>query len=119
MSDPSNPDASDAASLATALQLSKRLEAVDVPQFKDTVGWVAYRSGDYRTALLNLEAAAEKLPDLALVKYHLAMTYAALKRTADARAQFAKAEALITDDDPLKAKIAAAVTALPADNSGG
>jgi tetratricopeptide (TPR) repeat protein len=110
---------SDAASLDRASQLSRRLAAIDVPQFKDTLGWVAYRTGDYRTALLNLEAAAEKLPGLALVKYHLAMTYAALKRTADARAEFAKAEALIAGDDPLRQKITEAVAALPAANSGG
>lgn len=106
----------DPASLEQALQLSKRLESVDVPQFKDTLGWVAYRGGDYAAALRNLEAAAEKLPDLALVHYHLAMTYAALKRVADARARFALAEAKLTGDDPLKEKITAAVAALPAGN---
>ena len=107
---------SDAASLENASQLTKRLQSLDVPQFKDTVGWVAYRNGDFRTALLNLEAAAEKLPTLAIAQYHLAMTYAALKRNADARAQFAKTEGLAGGDDALKEKIKAAVSALPAGN---
>lgn len=107
---------SDAADLQRATQLSRRLTSLDVPQFKDTVGWVAYRSGDYRTALLNLEAAAKELPDLALVKFHLAMTYLALKRTTDAKEQLAKAEALLKDGDALKEKINAAVATLPASN---
>jgi tetratricopeptide (TPR) repeat protein len=106
----------DAASLDKARQLSQRLETADVPQFKDTVGWVAYRKGDYRAALLNLEAAVAKLPGNALVRYHLAMTYGALKRNTDAKDQFAKAEALLKDDDPLKEKIRAAVTSLGASN---
>lgn len=106
----------DPASLDQALQLSKRLESVDVPQFKDTVGWVAYRGGDYAAALRNLEAAVEKLPDLALVHYHLAMTYLALKRPADARARFALAEAKLTGGDPLKEKIIAALASVPAGN---
>jgi tetratricopeptide (TPR) repeat protein len=109
-------DRTDAASIERAHQLSQRLKALDVPQFKDTVGWVAYRHGDYRTALLNLEVAAEKLPDLALIKYHLATTYVALKRIADAKEQFAKADALLKDGDPLKEKIRAAAASLAASN---
>ena len=106
----------DAESLERAHQLAQRLDAIDVPQFKDTLGWVAYRRGDYRTALFNLEQAAEKLPDLALVKYHLAMTYVALKRNADAKDQFAKADALLKADDPLKEKVRTALASLEASN---
>ena len=106
----------DAESLERAYQLAQRLEAIDVPQFKDTLGWVAYRRGDYRNALLNLEQAAEKLPDLAIVKYHLAMTYVALKRNADAKDQFAKTDALLKADDPLKEKIRTALAGLEASN---
>lgn len=106
----------DTESLERAYQLAQRLEAIDVPQFKDTLGWVAYRKGDYRTALLNLEQAAEKLPGLALVKYHLAMTYGALKRNADAKDQLSKADALLKPDDPLKEKIHTALAGLEASN---
>jgi tetratricopeptide (TPR) repeat protein len=106
----------DPENLERAYQLTQRLVAIDSPYFKDTVGWVAYRRGDNRTALLNLEQAAEKLPTLALVKYHLAMTYVALKRTADARAQFAKTGALLKPNDPLQEKIRLAVASLDASN---
>ena len=106
----------DPESLERAHQLAQRLEAIDVPQFKDTLGWVAYRRGDYRAALLNLEQAAEKLPGLALVKYHLAMTYAALKRNADARDQLTKTDALLKADDPLKEKVRTALAGLAASN---
>ncbi|HUQ38257.1 MAG TPA: tetratricopeptide repeat protein [Aestuariivirga sp.] len=106
----------DPQSLERAHQLAQRLEAVDIPSFKDTVGWVAFRKGDYRNALLNLEQAAEKLPDIALIKYHLAMTYLALKRNSDAKDQLAKAEALLKGDDPLKEKIRVAFASLNASN---
>ena len=106
----------DPESLERAHQLAQRLEAIDVPQFKDTLGWVAYRRGDYRAALLNLEQAAEKLPGLALVKYHLAMTYAALKRNADARDQLTKTDSLLKADDPLKEKVRTALASLAASN---
>jgi tetratricopeptide (TPR) repeat protein len=106
----------DTESLERAYQLAQRLDSINVPQFKDTLGWVAYRKGDYRTALLNLEQAAEKLPGLALVKYHLAMTYVALKRIADAKDQFSKADALLKADDPLKEKIRTALASLEAGN---
>lgn len=102
----------DAASLSRSLQLSKRLAAIDVPQFMDTMGWVAYRNGDYRAALTNLETASEKLPDMALVKYHLAMTYMALKRKPDAKTEFTKALSLLKDSDPLHEKIRVAMASL-------
>ncbi|MDP1699422.1 MAG: tetratricopeptide repeat protein [Aestuariivirga sp.] len=106
----------DTESLERAYQLAQRLDSIDVPQFKDTLGWVAYRKGDYRTALLNLEQAAEKLPGLALVKYHLAMTYVALKRNADAKAQLTKTEALLKDDALLKEKVRKALADLDSGN---
>lgn len=107
----------DKASLDKARMLSQRLASVDVPQFKDTVGWISYQTGDYRTALLNLEQAVEKLPNLALARYHLALTYIALKRHNDAREQLQKAgEVLNAADNALKQKIAQAMVALPANN---
>ena len=106
----------DTESLERAYQLAQRLQAIDLPQFKDTLGWVAYRRGDYRTALSNLEQAAEKLPGLALVKYHLAMTYVALKRKADAKDQLTKADALLKDDDLLKEKVRKALADLDSGN---
>jgi tetratricopeptide (TPR) repeat protein len=104
----------DEESLNRAYVLSQRLESMEVPQFLDTMGWIAYRKGDLRTALMKLEKAAEQLPKMALVHYHLAQTYEALKRGADAKARYETAAALLTDGDPLKEKILKAVAAIQA-----
>jgi len=99
---------SDADSLERAQTVARVLEAVDVPQFQDTLGWIAYRRGEYRNAASRLEQAAAKLPKNALVRYHLGMTYAALKRPEDARKEFAEATANASNDKALLDKIAAA-----------
>jgi cellulose synthase operon protein C len=78
----------DKASLDQAEALSASLQQTPVPQFKDTLGWVEYREGDYKAALPLLEAAAEALPTSGLVHYHLGMTYAALNQPGNASKQF-------------------------------
>ena len=57
----------DKASLAEAGSLAALLKNTDVPQFKDTLGWVDYLQGDYSAAVSLLEAAATKLPNNALI----------------------------------------------------
>lgn len=99
----------DEESLQKASNLARRLEAVDVPQFKDTVGWVAYRKGEYRKALSNLEAASEKLPDMGIIRYHLGLTYVALERPEDAKKELAKADELLPENDSLDAKVKEAI----------
>jgi tetratricopeptide (TPR) repeat protein len=76
----------DEESLDRAWQMSRRLRNAELPAFRDTYGWIAYRRGDYDEALPHLEAAAAALENEPLVTYHLGMTYAALGRTEDARA---------------------------------
>ena len=49
----------------------------EVPQFKDTLGWAQYRQGDFKSAIELLEEAQQALPNLALVRYHLGMSYLA------------------------------------------
>jgi len=78
-------------SLARAHAVAQRLRGLDVPQFQDTYGWIAYRRGQYTEALSHLEPAAAELSDNALVLYHLGMTYAALDRSADAREMLERA----------------------------
>lgn len=95
----------DEASLERAYQLAMRLRDVDMPHFKDTLGWVHYRRGEYGAAADYLESAVEGLPDHATVRYHLARTYAALERHDDAEAQFARAAELVGVDDPLAERI--------------
>lgn len=107
----------DETSLARAGELTFLLKSTDLPQFKDTLGWVAYRRGNYQAALGYLKEAAEKLPNLGLVRYHLGMTHIALKQSKEAKAELDKALELTKADDPLKGKIQAALGNLPAEGS--
>jgi tetratricopeptide (TPR) repeat protein len=65
----------DKASLEKAQSLAASLRKSQIPQFKDTLGWVSYRQGDYRNAVSLMEEAAAALPDQASVRYHLGMGY--------------------------------------------
>lgn len=103
----------DEASLARANELAFLLKSTDLPQFKDTLGWVAYRRGNYQEALAYLKEAIEKLPDLNLVRYHLGMTHKALGQTEEAAAEFGKALELSKDDDPIRAKVQTEINNLP------
>ncbi len=104
----------DPESMTRAQALARRLEAVEVPQFKDTVGWIAYLKGDYRTALVNLQVAKDKLPEVAVVRYHFGMALAAVKRTEDAKFELEKANSLVGPNDPIGAKIEDAIKKLAA-----
>ena len=90
----------DEESLARAHAVAQRLRGLEVPEFQDTYGWIAYRRGQYAEALRHLEPAAAALSENALVQYHLGMTYAALDRPEDARATLERALEL-ADDSPL------------------
>jgi tetratricopeptide (TPR) repeat protein len=96
--------------LARAAAIAARLRGSDVPQFQDTLGWIAYRRGNYPEALSYLESAARELPDDALTHFHLGMTFAALGRTMDARA--ALTQALKLGEDTGLAQVDAARDAL-------
>ena len=74
----------DKSSLERASSLAASLQQSQVPQFKDTLGWVNYRRGDYKAAIQLLEQAAVALPDLAMIHYHLGMSYAAMGQNAKA-----------------------------------
>lgn len=87
----------DAASIARAATIAKRLRELDVPPFQDTYGWIAYRQGNYEEARSYLEPAAAGLPDDPLVQYHLGMVYAGLGDTAKAREQLTRALDLAGD----------------------
>lgn len=74
-----------------ALEIASVLERSNVPQFKDTLGWIYYRLGRYEEAVPYLEDAAAGLPNLAVVRYHLGMTYKALNRPAAAMQELERA----------------------------
>ena len=72
---------SDAQSLDRALEIASRFQQTDIPQYQDTLGWIYYLKGDYPKALTLLKSAAEKLPKMTAVQYHLGMAYKALGET--------------------------------------
>lgn len=84
----------DAASLARAEAISRRLRGQDTPAFQDTYGWIAFLTGNTYGAIAHLEPAAKGLPDDALTQYHLGKLYQSMDRAVDAVAQYDKALAL-------------------------
>lgn len=103
----------DNASLEQAKSLVTVLKQADVPQFKDTLGWVAYRTGDYANAVKLLEAAAEKLPKVGLISYHLGMSYLASGEQEKGLKELEKAGQLAGRNKALKAKVDAAIKEHP------
>ena len=99
----------DKASMDRAKSIALLLKNSQIPQFKDTLGWVSYQSGDYETAASLLEDAVSKMPNVALVRYHLGMTYMAAGQGEKAAEQFKKARDLAPNDPDLKVKIDAAL----------
>jgi cellulose synthase operon protein C len=97
----------DKASLERAYSLAAVLRKSQVPNFKDTLGWIDYLRGDYKSATALLEEAATALSNRPIVLYHLGMSYIATGQVAKASEQFKKALALAPDSS-LQEKIAAA-----------
>jgi tetratricopeptide (TPR) repeat protein len=101
---------SDQASRERAMVVAAPLAKSQVPQFKDTLGWLYYQRGEYQNAVPLLEEAAASLPNNAWVKYHLGLTYAATGANEKATEQLQKALALEQNgDSSLKTKIQAAL----------
>jgi tetratricopeptide (TPR) repeat protein len=98
----------DKASLDRAMQLATMLQKSPLPQFKDTLGWVRYREGDYKAALPLLDDAATALPN-PLVHYHLGMAYLSIGQPAKASEQFKLALAQAPADRGLEEQIRAAL----------
>ena len=108
----------DKASLDRANSLALLLKNSQVPQFKDTIGWIDYRQGDFNGATALLETAATELPRVPMIHYHLGMTYLATGQDAKATEEFNKARQLAPYDVDLKNKIDAALKDRPAKPKG-
>lgn len=89
----------DEASIEKAHSIAVRFRDSTVPQFLDTLGWVYYRKGDYDDAVTLLKTAAEKLPNVELVHYHLGMAYKKIGRKELAIESLEKAITLAGDKE--------------------
>jgi cellulose synthase operon protein C len=98
----------DKASLERARSLAKVLQKSPIPQFKDTLGWIDYQSGENADAIRLLEEAVTSLPNRAVVHYHLGMAYIASNQLDKAAEQLNTALKQAPDAE-LTAKIQAAL----------
>jgi tetratricopeptide (TPR) repeat protein len=108
----------DKASLDQANSLAEMLRKSDIPQFKDTIGWISYQRGDYVAARSMLEDAVARLPNYPLIHYHLGIAYAASGQNEKAVEQFKAAQNLQPTDAALKTKIDAALKNQTGKNKG-
>lgn len=99
----------DKPSLDRAQQLGAMLRQANNPFFKDTLGWLAYMRADYNSAVSLLEEAAAALPNVAEVRYHLAMAYRKTGQEAKAREELKRASELEKRQGVLKTRILAAL----------
>lgn len=67
----------DEENLRKAYTYAKKFRSSNVPHFKDTLGWIHYRLGEYELATPLFEDAVKKLPNFAILRYHLGMSYKA------------------------------------------
>ena len=99
----------DKPSLERARALAAALQQSQVPYFKDTLGWVQFRSGEFKSAVSLLEQAASELPRIAVIRYHLGESYLAVGQNDKARDHLKEAQVLAPKDLDLQEKIAAAM----------
>jgi tetratricopeptide (TPR) repeat protein len=73
-------------SLSDALELAQKAKAAQPEDagVNDTLGWIYYKQGLYRSAVPALEAAVTKNPQAAKFKFHLGMAYLAAGQSAQA-----------------------------------
>jgi tetratricopeptide (TPR) repeat protein len=73
-------------SLSDALELAQKAKAEqpDDAGVNDTLGWVYYKQGLYRSAVPALEAAVSRNPQVAKFQFHLGMAYTKAEQPAQA-----------------------------------
>jgi Flp pilus assembly protein TadD len=60
---------------ALALAETAQAQLPDEPRVSDTLGWIYFKKSAYPRAISHLKESVEKLPNQALPRYHLGMTY--------------------------------------------
>jgi len=81
----------DEQSLLRAKELAAKLEPVERPAMRDTLGWVYYRTGDYAKSVEILEGVVNSAPQVPIFQYHLGMAYAKVGESAKAKASLTQA----------------------------
>jgi cellulose synthase operon protein C len=89
----------DKASLDQAESLAASLQGSQVAQFRDTLGWVYNRQGDFKASIPLLEEASASMPGAALVHYHLGMSYIGVGQLTKASDQLEQALSQTADVD--------------------
>jgi tetratricopeptide (TPR) repeat protein len=76
-----------------ALQLAQTAKeaAPDDPNIADTLGWILHQRGLHQQAVTLLQEAATKLPDNAVIRYHLGMAQLAAGNKAAAKSELQQA----------------------------
>jgi tetratricopeptide (TPR) repeat protein len=65
----------DPASIKRAIEIASRFENSDQPVYVDTLGWAQYKAGNIQKAVELLKRAADKAPDIPVIRYHLGLAY--------------------------------------------
>jgi tetratricopeptide (TPR) repeat protein len=101
-----------------AFELAQKARTLDPgnPAVADTLGWAAYKRGDYPQALTLLQESAAKLATNPEIQFHVGMAHYAMGQAKAARAAFQKA-IVATEGFPSKAE-AQSRLALLGDDSG-
>ena len=89
----------DADSLHKAYELAQRFERSEVPQFLDTLGWIAFKLEKLEVAKTILEKAVKHGPSIPDLRYHLGTVYAAVAENSRAKEELEKALELAGDGD--------------------
>lgn len=100
------------ANVRQALSIASRFRASNVPQFMDTLGWAYVLNNQYDDGLSLLRRAADALPNVAEITYHLAEGYfrkgdstQALALVNNALSKAGAADAWVEDANRLKTRI--------------
>lgn len=78
--------------LGEALRLSLMAKEAfpEDPYIADTLGWIHYKRGSYKLALTQFAMATEKVPEMAILRYHLALALAADGQKEQAKMELTK-----------------------------